>query len=231
MSGVDVAVLRMIPLFRGLDAPALRALAALARHRRCAAGEEIVQQDAPADAVYLILRGRASVSTVGRNAEALVIREIGPGEIIGEVSLLDGGPRSATVKAITKTELIGIDRAPFMQLIGDRPAIALSLLAVLATRLRLLTTYADELAGLPLRARLAKYLFTLSTVHGQRVGPTRVRIGQKFSQEELARRLGVTRESVNKHLRQFQKDGIVVRESGHLVVMAPAKLRAAAATD
>ena len=221
----------MIPLFRGLDAPALRALAALARQRRCAAGEEIVQQDAPADAVYLILRGRASVSTVGRNAEALVIREMGAGEIIGEVSLLDGGPRSATVKALTKTELIGIDRAPFLQLIGDRPAIALSLLSVLATRLRLLTTYADELAGLPLRTRLAKYLFTLSTVHGQRVGPTRVRIGQKFSQEDLARRLGVTRESVNKHLRQFQKDGIVVRESGHLVVMAPARLRAAAASD
>jgi CRP-like cAMP-binding protein len=231
VAGVDVAVLRMIPLFRGLDAPALRALAALARERRCTPGEEIVQQDAPADAVYLILRGRASVSTVGRNGEALVIREMGAGEIIGEVSLLDGGPRSATVKAITKTELIGIDRAPFMELIGDRPAIALSLLAVLATRLRLLTTYADELAALPLRTRLAKYLFTLSTVHGQRVGPTRVRIGQKFSQEELARRLGVTRESVNKHLRQFQKDGIVVRESGHLVVMAPARLRAAAASD
>ncbi len=231
MSGVDVAVLRMIPLFRGLDPPALRALAGLARHRPCTPGEEIVQQDTPADAVYLILRGRASVSTVGRNGEALVIREIGAGEIIGEVSLLDGGPRSATVKAITKTELIGIDRAPFMQLIGDRPAIALSLLSVLATRLRLLTTYADELAGLPLRKRLAKYLFTLSTVHGQRVGPTRVRIGQKFSQEELARRLGVTRESVNKHLRQLQKDGIVMRESGHLIVMAPARLRAAAASE
>ncbi|HXJ23952.1 MAG TPA: Crp/Fnr family transcriptional regulator [Polyangia bacterium] len=231
MPAVDVAVLRMIPLFRGLDAPALKALAGLARQRRCGPGEDIVQQDTAADAVYLIVRGRASVSTIGRNGEPLVIREIGAGEIIGEVSLLDGGLRSATVKALTKTDLVGIDRAPFVQLIGDRPAIALSLLGVLATRLRLLTTYADDLAGLSLRARLAKYLFTLSTVHGQPVGPTRVRIGQKFSQEELARRLGVTRESVNKHLRQLQKDGIVVRESGHLVVMAPAKLKAAAAGD
>jgi CRP-like cAMP-binding protein len=221
----------MIPLFRGLDAPALKALASLARQRRCVPGEDIVQQDTAADAVYLIVRGRASVSTVGRSGEALVIREIGPGEIIGEVSLLDGGLRSATVKALTKTDLVGIDRAPFVQLIGDRPAIALSLLGVLAARLRLLTTYADDLAGLPLRARLAKYLFTLSTVHGQRVGPTRVRIGQRFSQEELARHLGVTRESVNKHLRQLQKDGIVMRESGHLVVTAPAKLKAAAAGE
>jgi CRP/FNR family transcriptional regulator, cyclic AMP receptor protein len=231
VSAVDVAVLRMIPLFRGLDGPALKALAGLARQRRCAPGEDIVQQDTPADAVYLIIKGRASVSTVGRNGEALVIREIGAGEIIGEVSLLDGGLRSATVKALTKTELVGIDRAPFVQLIGDRPAIALSLLGVLATRLRLLTSYADDLAGLPLRARLAKYLYTLSTVHGQPVGPTRVRIGQKFSQEELARRLGVTRESINKHLRQLEKDGIVARESGYLIVISMNRLKAAADGD
>ena len=225
---MDAETLRRIPFFRALDATALAFLSQRARLRRCTPGQAIVQQDVPADAVYLIDRGRASVSVTGRDGRAMTLRELGPGEIIGEVSLLDGGAPSATVTALVKTELVAIDRASFTNLLAQRPQIAVALLPVLASRLRLLTTWVDDLAGLPLPARLAKCLLRIAADHGQNVGPARRRISQKISQEDLARRLGVTRESVNKHLRRLEKTNVIVKEAGYLVVTNLAALQASA---
>jgi CRP/FNR family transcriptional regulator len=231
VSGVDVEPLRRIPLFKTLDEEAIATLAARARPRRCAPREAIVEQDVPAGAVYIIDRGRAVVSVMAPDGRAITIRELGPGEIIGEVSLLDGGPPSATVTAITRTELIAIDHASFRELLDQRPRIAVELLPLLASRLRRLTNWADDLAGLPLPARLAKCLLALAAEHGQPVGPKRLRIAQKLSQQDLARRLGVTRESVNKHLRRLERDGVVEQESGYLVLTDIGRLQGEARGD
>jgi len=219
LATVPIEVLRRIPLFSNLDVDTLLALANPAYIRRCAAGEEIVQQDVPADAIYIILKGRASVSVAARDGRVLTLREIGQSEIIGEVSLLDGGLPSATVTAVTVVELVGVNRQSFMNLLESRPKIAMALLSVLASRLRRLTAWADDLAGLPLSARVAKCLLGLLAAHGQQIGRSRVRIGQRFSQEDLARMVGATRESINKHLGRFERDGILVKEGGHLVVV------------
>jgi CRP/FNR family transcriptional regulator, cyclic AMP receptor protein len=231
VAAVGTEILRNIPLFRELDADALDALAGLARIRRCAPGEHIVQQDHPANAVYVIVSGRASVSVAARDGRSLTLREIGPSEIIGEVSLLDGGLPSATVTALTKTELVWVDHRSFMGLLEKRPKIATALLAVLASRLRRLTSWADDLAGLPLSARVAKCLVSLLALHGQQVGRSRIRIAQRFSQEDLASMVGATRESINKHLGRFEKQGILAKERGHLVVIDLPKLQAQAQRD
>ena len=228
MAIVETEVFRKIPLFRNLDDDTLSALAALARIRLCDAGETIVEQDLPADAVYVILNGSATVSVSTRDGRSLTLREIGRTEIIGEVSLLDGGLPSATVTAVKKTELISIDRRSFMSLVEERPKIAVALLPVLASRLRRLTAWADDLVGLPLPARVAKCLLGLLAVHGQQLGPSRIRIGERFSQEDLASMVGVTRESINKHLGRFERGGILTKESGYLVVVDSARLEAEA---
>jgi CRP/FNR family cyclic AMP-dependent transcriptional regulator len=226
---VGIEVLQRIPLFSNLDAVTLTALARLAYIRRCVAGEKIVQQDVPADAVYVILKGRANVSLPARDGRVLILREIGHAEIIGEVSLLDGGLPSATVTAVTAVELMAVDRQSFMNLLEERPKIAVALLPVLASRLRRLTAWADDLAGLPLPARVAKCLLGLLAAHGQELGPSRVRIGQRFSQEDLARMVGATRESINKHLGRLEREGILAKEGGFLVVVDLPKLQREAA--
>jgi CRP/FNR family cyclic AMP-dependent transcriptional regulator len=226
---VGIEVLQRIPLFSNLDAVTLTALARLAYIRRCVAGEKIVQQDVPADAVYVILKGRANVSLPARDGRVLILREIGHAEIIGEVSLLDGGLPSATVTAVTAVELMAVDRQSFMNLLEERPKIAVALLPVLASRLRRLTAWADDLAGLPLPARVAKCLLGLLAAHGQELGPSRVRIGQRFSQEDLARMVGATRESINKHLGRLEREGILAKEGGFLVVVDLPKLQSEAA--
>jgi CRP-like cAMP-binding protein len=231
LAAIELEIVRRIPLFRSLDADTLRLLTSLARIRLCAAGEAIVQQDLPADAVYVIVKGRARVSVAARDGRVLTLRDIGEDEIIGEVSLLDGGLPSATVIALTKLELIVVDRQSFMSLLEERPKVAVALLPVLASRLRRLTAWADDLAGLPLSARVAKCLLTLVATHGQELGPSRNRIGRRFSQGDLASMVGATRESINKHLGRLGRDGILVKESGHLVIVDLPRLQLKAQQD
>ena len=219
MAAIELEIVRRIPLFRDLDAETLCTLAGLAQIRRCVAGHKIVQQALPANGVYVIVKGRANVSVVAPDGRVLTLRDIGPDEIIGEVSLLDGGLPSATVTAITNLELIVVDRQSFLNLLEERPKIAVALLPVLAARLRRLTAWADDLAGLPLSARIAKCLLGLVATHGQELGPSRSRIGRRFSQEALASMVGATRESMNKHLGRLEREGILTKESGYLVIV------------
>jgi len=231
LATIELEIVRRIPLFRDLDADTLGLLANLARIRRWPAGEEIVQKDVPADAVYVIVKGRASVSVAARDGRILTLREIGEAEIIGEVSLLDGGLPSATVTAVTNLELIVVDRRSFLNLVEERPRIAVALLPVLASRLRRLTAWADDLAGLPLSARIARCLLGLLAAHGQELGPSRSRIGRRFSQEDLASMVGATRESINKHLARLERDGILAKESGYLVIVDLPRLQLEAQHD
>jgi CRP/FNR family cyclic AMP-dependent transcriptional regulator len=231
LADVPIEVLQRIPLFRQLDVATLSALSRLAYLRRCVSGEEVVQQGLPSDAVYIIVKGRASVSVAARDGRVLTLREIGEAEIIGEISLLDGGLPSATVTAVTNIELIVVARQSFMNLVEERPKIAVSLLPVLASRLRKLTAWADDLTGLPLSARVARCLLGLLAAHGQELGPSRNRIGRRLSQENLARMVGATRESINKHLGRLERDGILVKESGYLVIVDLRRLQLEAQQD
>ena len=219
LAAIELEIVRRIPLFRDLDADTLGMLAGLAQLKRFAAGAKIVEQDLPAKAVYVIVKGRASVSVTARDGRVLTLRDIGEAEIIGEVSLLDGGLPSATVTALTNLELMVVDRQSFLNLLEERPKIAVALLPVLASRLRRLTAWTDDLAGLPLSARIAKCLLGLLAVHGQELGPSRSRIGRRFSQEDLASMVGATRESMNKHLGRLEREGILTKESGYLVIV------------
>lgn len=102
---------------------------------------------------------------------------------------------------------------------------AISLLALLAKRLRRLTRWADDLAALPVPSRLAKCLIALAAEHGQQIGPRRVRLGVRLSQQDLGMRIGVTRESINKHLRRWEQAGILLKEAGYLVIIDVDQLR------
>jgi CRP/FNR family transcriptional regulator, cyclic AMP receptor protein len=231
VSGVDSEDLRRIPLFRDLERGVLESMADMARVRRCAPRDELVTQEVQAEGLYLITRGRASVSVAGRDGAAVTIGELGVGEIIGEISLFDGGTASATVTALTPLDLIAINRDGFLRLLERHPRVAVSLLAVLAKRLRRLTRWADDLAALSASSRLAKCLLALVAEHGQQVGPGRIRLGVRLSQQDLGMRIGVTRESINKHLRRWEQAGILLKEAGHLVIIDIDKLRKLAAGD
>jgi CRP-like cAMP-binding protein len=142
------------------------------------------------------------------------------GEVFGEVALLDGGKRSATCTALEPCELLVIDRVQFMHLLEDSPSIAVKLLHVLAQRLRRLSQRSEDAAFLDVPSRLARSLLDLATRFGerQRAPASGICIALRLSQQELGELVGATRESVNKHLSDWTRQGFLKLRDGRMVI-------------
>ncbi len=124
-------LLRTVPLFQGMTDSAIDAIAGLAEPAHYAAGDTLVRQGEPGQTLIVIVEGRATVDQDGT-----VVRRLANGDFLGEISLIDGGPRTATVTAETPIEALVIDRAGFDRLMNDHPAVRLGLLMALSERLR-----------------------------------------------------------------------------------------------
>jgi CRP/FNR family cyclic AMP-dependent transcriptional regulator len=198
-------------LLQGLSEEELARLSRLARTKIYKPREVIVQKGDPAEEFFVLLRGRAKVGTSGTDGSDATINLMGPGEVFGEIAILDGQPRSATVTALEDCEMAVVDKAAFNGLLASSPSIAVKLLGVLAGRVRELTTRIEDRAFLDVPARLAKQLLWLARNHGSASGSA-VRIDLRLSQQELGDLIGATRESVNKQLREWTRSGIVKQE-------------------
>lgn len=130
-----IRLLAKVPLFTGLSQAHLRQIAALAEEVRYSPGRMIVRIGTPGVAFYVIVDGQAKVIR-GKIASAKGTWTLGPGEFFGEMALLDGGPRTASVVAETALTTVRIERAPFRKMLKDEPDIALKLLEAVAVRMR-----------------------------------------------------------------------------------------------
>jgi CRP-like cAMP-binding protein len=214
------ALLASIPLFAGLDAEHLSKIAALAEVRSYPGRAVVVNQGEPARALFAIGRGRLKVASSGPDGRDTVLGIMAEGEVFGEVALLDGGARSATCTAIEPCELLVIDRAQFLDLLEKSPAIAVKLLHVLAGRLRRLSQRSEDAAFLDVPSRLARSLLDLATRFGEarRAPASGIYIALKLSQQELGDLVGATRESVNKHLSDWTRKGLLEVQGGRMVI-------------
>jgi CRP-like cAMP-binding protein len=210
--------LRKMSIFREMDPAHLDPIVPLARSQVHAPGEVVVHQGDDGNSVFSITAGFLKVSTLGTEGSHSTLTLMGPGEIFGELSLLDGGQRSATVTALTRCELIAIDRAPFLQTLRAHPQVGIALMEVVARRLRRLSERSDDLTGQPVGTRLARQLLSLAENHGYLLGPGRLRLGMKLSQRELGELIGATRESVNKQIGLWKDEGVVSDDDGYVVV-------------
>ncbi len=213
-------LLRSIPLFAGLSDEQLGKVAALAQVRSYPIRTAVVNQGEPARALFGIVHGRLKVASCGPDGRDTVLGIMAEGEVFGEVALLDGGMRSATCTTIEPCELLVIDRQQFMDLLESTPSIAVKLLDVLALRLRRLSQRSEDAAFLDVPTRLARSLLDLATRFGerQRRPASGIYIAIKLSQQELGDLVGATRESVNKHLSDWTKQGILNVREGRLII-------------
>jgi len=218
-------LLRKIPLFSDLDDRDLSQIGQLVHVKRHRAKDFIVQQSDPGGELFVIVTGHLKVISSDAEGRDTALNIIGPGEVIGEVSLLDGGPRSATVVAVDPCELLVIRREAFLHLLEDSPKIAIKLLAVLARRLRLLTERAEDIAFLRVGDRLAKRIVALADEYGEAQEDGSVRIAFRLSQQEMGDLVGATRESANKQLRAWESRGLLSQQGGHLVLRDLEQLR------
>lgn len=218
-----VSTISQVPLFSRLSREDLEALAAEAHERRYRRGEVIFHKDDPGDQFHVITAGKVRIVLFSPEGEEVTLAILGPGELFGELTLLDGGPRSATAVASEECHTLVIERDGFVSWLSTRPAAGIALLRVLSRRLRRSDELLGDVAFLNVPGRLAKKLVQLNHLYRRETAagqPVEVRL----TQEELASTIGVTRESANKYLRYFSSKGWVTLKKGRIVVLDPAAL-------
>jgi CRP-like cAMP-binding protein len=157
------------------------------------------------------------VGATSVDGREVTLNVIGPGEIVGEIALLDGRPRSADAVAADDTTMMVIERRFFLPFLIRHEGLVERMLAVLCDRLRRTSAALEELALLDLPGRLARLLVKLAGDYGRAVDGG-VRIDIRMSQRDLSNLVAATRESVNKQLRIWKDAGILDMEGGHVVI-------------
>ena len=167
------------------------------------------------DGCYRVDDGLLKVTMVSRAGSERILAFLGRGAIVGELSLIDGLPRSASVVAVRPAQLCFLSRTAFEEFADKHPEIYQSLLRLIAERLR--ETDATVAAGsfLPLRGRVACTLLELAQDFGQDVGAGRIVIRQKIGQSDLAAMAGIARENVSRILNDWKRRKLVSRLSGY----------------
>jgi CRP-like cAMP-binding protein len=202
-------------LFGALDDGARRELAGHARRQNFDIGEPIFHVGAPGQSMMVILNGTVRVSLPGPRGKGVILADLPPGELLGEVALLDGKERSADATALTKCELVVLERRDVVAFLEKRPDVCLKLLELMCARLRKSDQRMSDIAFLELSVRLAKVLL-------DRIGSAS-RAGAKpklsLSQTELAGMIHATRENVNRCLGLWQRQGIVDLDEGELIIL------------
>jgi CRP/FNR family cyclic AMP-dependent transcriptional regulator len=210
------AYIRDLPLLARLPDDDLKALASRGRVRRFNAGTTIFHEGDPGDAIYVVVDGRIRMSRLSGSGTEATLALIGAGDCTGELSLFDGKPRSATATAMQATRTFVVSREDFVNWIKERPGASLALLETLSLRIRRTNEIVTDLVFLDLPHRLAKHLLTLASAHADGNSARRPRL--QVTQGELASMLGVSRESVNKQLNQFSRDGWITLSRGAVTI-------------
>jgi CRP/FNR family transcriptional regulator, cyclic AMP receptor protein len=204
-------------LFSGLSAEERAAIAAQARIRTFNAGETVFNLGSPGDHMMAVLSGTIRISVPSPDGKELVLTLIQPGEVFGELAVLDGKERSADAIAENECTLAILYRHDVLSFFQRNPSAWPKLVEVLCQRLRRTDQVFAEVALLQLPVRLAKMMLRLLESRSRSEPEKGGKIG--FSQRELANMVGGTRESVNRCLRNWQRRGIVQVTEGSIVVM------------
>lgn len=221
-------LLRRIWLFAELDDRDVEHVAQVVRERACAAREVLVHQGDGSGDLFAVLQGRLKVATSSAEGENVVLSILGPGEVFGEIALLDGAERSATVTAFEPCRLLVVPRAAFLGVLRAFPDLALRLLATMAKRIRILTSRAEDSMLLDVPTRLARTILALAARFGVPGGAGRIRVTIRLRQQELGDLVGATREMVNKCLAVWKRQRLVQHTRGVLLLLNEGRLQSVA---
>ena len=206
-------------IFEGLNNDDMQRVQGHLRPRLFDRGEIILQETEPGEVAYIIRDGFVRVETTNADGTRTLLTFLGPGEIFGELSLVDLLGRSATVVAHCDTSVYGIDRSTFWEFLRVMPAMTYNLVGLLSGRLRLANGQVQALAALDVEARVARQLQVLATEYGAATPHGGVTLPFRLTQEELADLVGASRVRVNQVLTTFRRDGLIRFEPGQPIVI------------
>ena len=214
---VNPAILKTVPLFALLSDHQLSALFPAIQHRSYPRHSFMLRAGEKADALYIIMAGRAKVVVDDGEGREVTLTLIGPNEFFGEMALIDDKPRSASVEAIDVCEVLYISKAAFMSCLKDNFEVAMLILRAVVARLREADRKIASLALMDVHGRVARLIIELAReVDGNWVVDT--------GSEEMARMVGASREMVSRVLKEMRENNLIRRDKRRIIVLDRASM-------
>lgn len=227
LEGINPAEMELLSkcfLFSGLPGKRLVTALKSCKCLRLPGKKEVYRRGDAGEEMCIILSGGVKASTRSTDGKEIIFDLLSEGDFFGELSLLDGMPRTATVTTLVPSVLIVLERSFFMPFLEDNPVTAIRLLNLLAHRLRATDTFLEEVLFLDSETRLAKRILALENIYGKVVGNA-IQIELNVSQQDIANLVGITRERVNKLLKKWERAKIISLQQNHLTVLNPPLLQ------
>jgi CRP-like cAMP-binding protein len=220
-----VELLRSVPLFADLEEGELERFSHVAVPRSFPAGTRVFHEGDSSDACYIVSEGSFRVTREHSDGRAITLATLGPGEIFGELAMLDGDKRSASAESITDGTLLALPANDVRSLLARNPEIALKLVAGLVRRLRAANARLSRQSFQTVPSRVAGILLQLSRDSQPADGEGEVEVTIRMNQTDLAQLAGTSRESVSRFLAELERAGVVRSGRGRVTVLQPGKLR------
>ncbi len=213
--------LKRVPAFRSLSDRRIDQIVDDFTIRTFHAGETVFFQTDKSTDLYIILEGSVKVILLSEEGEEFVLADLQQGDFFGEMSLIDGNPRSASVIADEDSTFAVLERSRFLDAIKQDPEMAIDLMKSLVQRLRKATEREESLAFLAVRQRLVRLFVRLAKEEGMKKDAAGYHVVRKRTHKEIAERIGASRESISKILKRLSSDGMIV-EDGDDFLISPA---------
>jgi CRP/FNR family transcriptional regulator, cyclic AMP receptor protein len=211
----NLELLRRVPLFAMLTAGQAEAVADAIVKRRFKRGEKIVEQGKKSNALFIVLTGRARVITADARGREVILATLNPGDYIGEMSLIDNEPHSATVRAEVQTDVLMLGRVEFARCLPENTSMAYAIMKGLVQRLRHADSKIESLALMDVYGRVARALLEFAKPDGN--GALLIR--DKISRQDIAKMVGASREMVSRVMKDLEERGFIeTQENGSMII-------------
>jgi CRP/FNR family transcriptional regulator, cyclic AMP receptor protein len=212
LSNLDL--IRRVPLFSMLSNEHAQQVADSVVKRRFRRGELVVEQGRKSNALFILLNGRARVLTADSRGREVILAVLEAGDYVGEMSLIDNEPHSATVRAEVQTDMLVLGRAEFARCLPDTTTLAYGILRGLVSRLRAADRQIESLALLDVYGRVARTLLDMAEdVNGTHL------IRNKVSRQDMAKVVGASREMVSRVMKDLEQRGVIeTQENGSVII-------------
>ena len=222
----DPSELARVPLFEGLDVEQLGQLNQLTHRSTFPSATRVMSAEQPGEAVYILLAGAVKVMIDDEDGHQITLAFLGPGDTVGEMSLVEADTRTANVVTLEESTFLWLDRSSFLRCLDTMPQLDRNLVSQLSARLRQANEKIRALTTMDVASRVARQLLAVARLYGQEGASGAIRVPLPLTQTEVAEMVGATRERVNRVMVDLKQSGVISVDSRHhLTIEQPDELK------
>jgi len=223
MEKEKITALKSIPIFHKLGDEELKSIGERAIQKKYSKDSLIVHEDDEGNSLMLIMSGKVKVALLSESGKEIILSILGNGDFFGEMSLLDGKPRSATVIAMKNSTMLIIQRNDFLKLMEQNPTIAKGVLSEMSRRMRMADERIGNLILLDVYGRVARFLLDLARREGKKFADG-ILIEKRPTQQDIASMIGASRETVSRVLSDLNRRGLISISGKSVMIFGPNKM-------